>query len=212
MFLNRREAGNLLAKALEHYLGRDVVVLALPRGGVPIAAQIALALKAPLDLIFSHKIGHPLQNEYAIAAITEEGQMVGHIEELNRVDKEWLAREKEKTFQKMKLQRKLYLKGRKKPDLKDKIVILVDDGVATGLTLLAAILEVKQLNPKKLVVAVPIAPKNTADEIRKRVDELVVLQIDEDRLFLGAVGAYYQEFDQVEDEEVVDVMKQVEQR
>lgn len=207
MFFNRQEAGKLLAEALKSHLGEDVVVLALPRGGVPVASPISFALKAPLDLIFAHKIGHPLQKEYAIAAITEGGHMVGHEEELKRVDKGWLEKEKEKTFQNMKRQRSLYLQERKKPVLKDKIVILVDDGVATGLTLLAAILEVKQLNPKKLIIAVPIAPKNTAEKIKKQVDELVALKVDEDELFLGAVGAYYEEFVQVQDQEVIDLLK-----
>ncbi|MES2200357.1 MAG: phosphoribosyltransferase family protein [Chlamydiota bacterium] len=208
MFLNRPEAGKLLANALHHYFGKDVIVLALPRGGVPVAAEIAFALKAPLDLIFAHKIGHPLQEEYAIAAVSEGGAMVGHPEELEQVDKKWLEEEKEKTYKKMMLQRKLYLQERKKPDLKDRVVILVDDGVATGLTLLAAIFEVKQFAPAKLVIAVPVAPQNTADKIKEQVDELIALQVDQDGLFLGSVGAYYQEFPQVQDQEVIELLKQ----
>lgn len=207
-FLNRKEAGQLLAKALLPYLGQDVVVLGLPRGGVVLAAAIAFTLKAPLDLVFAHKIGHPFQPEYAIAAISEAGDVIGNLEELKKVDKEWLEKEKEKIFLTMKQRRKLYLQEKEKLVLTDKIAIIVDDGVATGWTLLAAILEVKHLHPKKIIVAVPIAPKNTADKIRKQVDELVALQIDSDERFLGAVGAYYQEFYQVEDQEVIDLLQQ----
>lgn len=206
MFKDRREAGVKLGEALLPYRSEDVIVLAIPRGGVVLAYEIAKALSAPLDLIFAHKIGHPLQEEYAIAAISEEGHLIGHAKELEHVTPEWLETEKQKTLMEIKRKRNLYLKGRKKPDLKDKVVIIVDDGIATGLTLRAAILEAKHAKPKKLIVATAVAPKSTADSIKKDVDEFVALTIDPEDKFLGSVGAYFESFHQVTDNEVINLL------
>lgn len=205
-FKDRRDAGIRLGKLLLPYRNEDVIVLAIPRGGIVLAHEIAKALGAPLDLIFAHKIGHPLQEEYAIAAISEEGYVVGHPEESQHISQEWLEKEKRKTLIEIQRRRQLYLQGRKKPALTNKIVILVDDGIATGLTLRAAILEAKHAKPKKLIVATPVSPKSTADSIKKDVDEFVALTIDPDAQFLGAVGAYYETFPQVEDQEVINLL------
>lgn len=205
MFKDRKEAGALLAKKLISYRDQDVVVLALPRGGALVAQEIASLLNASLDLIFAHKIGHPLQEEFAIAAISEHGHLVGNQAELERLPPAWLEEKKQAVLQEIKRRRDLYLKGREALPLKDKIAILVDDGIATGLTAQAAILELRSLSPKKLVLAVPVTPKSTGDVLKNEVDELVALIMDPDDKFLGSVGAYYKVFPQVSDKEVLDL-------
>jgi predicted phosphoribosyltransferase len=205
IFLNRAEAGRLLAKELSRYKGKDVVVCGLPRGGVVPAVEIGRYLNAPVDLVIVRKIGHPEVPEYAIGAIAEDGHMLGS-EELDTVDAGWLEREKQRQRAEAKRRREIYLVGRSSIPVEGKIAILVDDGVATGLTLRVGIMELKHRRPKKLVVAVPVLPKSTADRIRSEVDELVALQIPRDNEYLGAVGAYYDDFSTVEDDEVVELM------
>jgi putative phosphoribosyl transferase len=205
-FKNRQDAGDQLGHLLNKYKNTAVVVYALPRGGVPVAAEISKFLTAPLDLMFAHKIGHPNHLEFAIAAISESGHMVGPSSEwLLSLGNEWLKIEKEHQIKEIKRKREKYLKGREEISVKNKIAILVDDGMATGLTMQVGIKELKDREPKKIVVAVPVAPKSTADLIRTLVDEFVGNEIDDDN-FLGAVGAYYEEFNQVEDEEVVEIL------
>jgi len=204
-FKNRQEAGQRLAHALSSYEGKDVIVLGLPRGGVVLAAEIARALKAPLDLIFAHKIGHPEREEYAIGAVSESGHLITspHL----KIDPRWLEQKKHSILAEIKRRRAFYLKGKALPTFTDKTVIIVDDGIATGLTMQAAIQEVKNAHPKKLIVAIPLAPETTARLIRSQVDALIVIQEDPDYLFLGAVSAYYEEFKQVEDEEVIRLLE-----
>lgn len=204
-FKNRSDAGRYLSQLLKKYQGDNCVVYALPRGGVTVAVEIANFLQAPLDLILAHKIGHPYYPEYAIAAISESGHIIGSAHELNSIDKTWLKLEKERQMEEIKRKRKLYLKEKKEISLKDKIAIIVDDGIATGLTMQAGILELKERHPNKIVIAVPVAPKSTATRLKAMADDFVGIEIDDDR-FLGAVGAYYDEFDQVEDEEVIAIL------
>jgi len=208
LFEDRQDAGQLLAKALSSYRGKEVIVLGLPRGGVVTAAEIASSLSAPLNLAFAHKIGHPHNEEYAIAAISESGHLVGNPRELTSIDKVWFERRKKEVLEEIQHRRNTYLGGQSKPDVTDKIVILVDDGIATGLTMQAAIVEIKNLKPKKLIVSVPIAPEATADLIRSQIDEFIAVRVDPDDRFLGGVGAYYEKFQQVTDREVIDIMRQ----
>ncbi|HEU4335134.1 MAG TPA: phosphoribosyltransferase family protein [Candidatus Eisenbacteria bacterium] len=205
-FANRADAGRLLAKRLAHLKGQDVVVFALPRGGVATAAEIARSLDAPLDLVIARKIGHPRSPEYAIAAIAEDGHMIGSEEELAMVDQSWLEREKERQRREARRRRIAYLGARAPLSAEGKVAILVDDGVATGLTLRVGIEELRHRGPKRLVVAVPVIPSSTAALVRAAADELVALEIPGDRLYLGAVGAYYDDFSPVEDEDVVALM------
>lgn len=205
-FKNREDAGRQLGQRLEKYKGQDVVVYAIPRGGITVAAEIAKFLHAPLDLIFAHKIGHPYQPEYAIAAVSESGHMIGSPHELRFADKTWLENEKEHQMQEIKRKRKLYLGDKKDAPLKDKIAIIVDDGIATGLTMQVGIMELKDRHPKKIVAAVPVAPKGTAELLKKMADDFVGVEVPEDYNFLGAVGAYYDEFNQVEDFEVIKIL------
>lgn len=206
-FEDRKDAGQKLAQALLKYKDDDVVVLALPRGGVVTAYEIAKALNAPLDLALAHKIGHPYHAEYAIAAITENGFIVGNPREMQTVDKAWFENEKKRQMKELKRKRDLYLKDKPSNVLKDKVVILVDDGIATGLTMQAGILEVKHQNPKKIIVAVPVAPQSTAELIKSQGSDFVGLIVPTDYDFLGAVGAYYEDFSQTEDQEVIDLLK-----
>lgn len=205
-FKNRKDAGRQLCQFLKTYIDKDVVVCAIPRGGVVVAAEIANFLHAPIDLIFAHKIGHPYQPEYAIAAISESGYMVESSPEvLQSIDNSWFEHEKEQQMKEIRRKHEKYLKKRKAVSMENKIAILVDDGIATGLSLQAGIKELKDRHPKKIVVAVPVAPKSTAYLIRTMVDDYVGVEID-DYHFLGAVGAYYDEFNQVEDEEVIEIL------
>lgn len=205
-FKNRQDAGRQLSLLLKEYKNTPVVVYALPRGGVVVAAEISRFLNAPLDLIFARKIGHPYQPEYAIAAISESGHLMGSSREpLLSFGNEWLEREKANQMKEIKRRREKYLKARKEISVQNKIAILVDDGIATGLTMQVGIKELKDRHPKKIVVAVPVAPKRTASLIKEMVDDYVGIEID-DADFLGAVGAYYEEFKQVEDEEVIEIL------
>lgn len=203
-FINRIDAGKQLATALEKYKNGDVIVYALPRGGVVLGAEIANSLNAPLDLIITRKIGHPSSPEYAIGVVAEDGDSLFNEAEKAAVDAEWLKKEIAKEQNEAKRRRELYLKNQQKPNSKDKIAILVDDGVATGLTFLLSLKELKHLNPKKIVAAIPVAPRDTLEKIKKEADEVIVL--DTPFFYLGSVGAYYKEFEQVEDEEVIQIL------
>lgn len=206
-FLDRGDAGKKLAEKLKKYQGEDVVVYALPRGGVVIGVEVAKKLHAPLDLVIVRKIGHPANPEYALCAVAENAHMVCNEEELSGIDQEWLKNEVQKERQEAKRRREVYLKGRRPIPAKGKIAIIVDDGVATGLTMFTAILEIKHQGTKKVVAAVPVAPPETADQIKSKVDEFVALEIP--KVFLGAVGSYYRSFPQVTDEEVIKLIKEV---
>lgn len=204
-FKDRRDAGRQLGHLLEKYKDHEVVVYGLPRGGVVVAEEIANFLHAPLDLIFAHKIGHPYQPEYAIAAVSESGHLVGASHELLTVGEVWLEKAKKHQLEEMARRRTAYLGGKKDQPSKDKIAILVDDGIATGLTMQVAIKELQGRHPKKIVVAVPVSPLRTAQLLQALGTEVVAIEIPEDYKFLGAVGAYYDEFYQVEDDEVISI-------
>jgi len=205
MFLNRTDAGRQLAEALSSYKGKDVVVFALPRGGVVLGEEVARSLGAPLDLIVVRKIGHPLSPEYAIGAITDDGDMVTNPEETATLDPDWIARAATKELREAKRRRALFLRRRQPVDVKNKTAIIVDDGIATGLTLEAAMHQLRKQHPRKIVVAAPVAAADTVNRLRSEVDDLVVLEVPHG--LFGAIGAFYQSFDQVSDEEVVELMK-----
>lgn len=204
-FKNRIEAGQRLAEKLMKYKDENPVVLALPRGGVVLGKEIAKALDCPLDLVITRKIGHPMSPEYAIGAITVGGETILNEEETSRVDQEWLRNEKETQQEEAKRRQKAYLENRKPIELKNKTAIIVDDGIATGLTMRAAIKEVQMKNPAKTVVAVPVTPIDAYEKISKDVDEFVALSVPD--YFLGAIGSYYEDFRQVGDDEVIAIMQ-----
>lgn len=203
-FRNRQEAGRLLSQSLGKYKDELVVVYALPRGGVVLGIEIAKELGADLDLVIPRKIGHPAHPEYAVCAVTEDGYLVCNQAEAARLDPEWLKEEVLRQRAEAKRRRELYLADRPVILPEGKTAIITDDGVATGLTMLAAIEEVKVRGAKRIVLAIPVIPSDTVRLLDEQADEIVALEIPAD--FMGAIGAYYDEFDQVEDEEVVEQM------
>jgi len=209
-FIDRKDAGLKLAEKLLHYKNKDVVVFALPRGGVVLGVEIANELQAPLHLMITKKIGHPYNPEYAICAMGESGSPICNPREWENVDKLWFQSEVDRIHNEIKRRKDAYHIETPIESLNGKIAILVDDGIATGLTMKAAIYEVRLRNPEKIVVAVPVTPADTAEELKAEADELVSVLIDEN--YLGAVGAYYMNFYQVNDQEVLDLLKQVKTR
>lgn len=205
MYANRQQAGRKLARALKQYQGQDVVVLALPRGGIILGAEVAQALQAPLDVVLVRKIGHPLSSEYAIGAVVLGENPVYHPGEAGELS--WLgtAAADEQQVNERRYER-YYGEEITPVDLKGKTVIIVDDGIATGLTMQAAVQAVQQRKPNQVVVAVPVAPPDTVETFKKQVDELVVLEDPE--TFAGSVGAHYRQFSQIDDEEVSSLLHQ----
>lgn len=202
MLKNRPEAGVLLAQKLQEYKGTDAVVLALPRGGVVVGRALADALSLPLDIIATRKIGHPTNPEYAIGAVDANGLSVFNEAEVASVDPEWLKEETERQKDEAKRRTILYRKGKSPVDLSGRVAIVIDDGIATGFTMRLAVKAARKEKPKKIIVAVPVAPADSISEIRNEgADEIILLEPSEE--FLGAVGAHYQEFEQIEDKEVI---------
>ena len=200
MFADREDAGKQLAEKLARYKSEDAVVLALPRGGVAVGYEIAQALKLPFDIVVVRKIGPPGNPEYAVCAVDEKGTRLCNEGEARKVDEKWLAEETERQRQEAVRRIKKYRGNRAPAALQGKTVIIVDDGIATGLTMRLAVAVAKAQHPKKVVVAVPVAPLDAMRELRKEA-EVVVLEPPEE--FMGAVGAHYKNFPQVEDEEVI---------
>jgi len=204
-FRDRVDAGKQLAQALKKYQKHDGVVYALPRGGVVLGVEVARALGMPLDLLIPRKIGHPRQPEYAIGAVVENGEMVCNQQEVARMDPQWFRQEVEAERQEARRRRELYLGGREPAPVEGKTAIIVDDGIATGLTMEVAIRDARQRRPAHLVVAVPVAPPETVERLAREVNEFLVL--DPSPYYLGAVGAYYDHFLQVTDEEVIALLR-----
>lgn len=203
MFQDRRDAGVRLAEHLKHHKDRkEVLVLALPRGGVVTGFEIACRLNVPFDVLIVRKLGAPEQPELAIGAISETGAVVLNrdIVAMLNVSQEYI--EHEIARQKEVIARRVaqYRKGRSITGLAGKDIILVDDGVATGATVKAAIAAIKDERIRKLVLALPVAPPETAEELRGLVDEFICLDTP---LYFISVGSYYIDFSQVTDDEVV---------
>lgn len=209
-FTDRAQAGKLLAEKLAPYKDKDVIVYALPRGVVVTAFELAKFLDAPLDLIITRKIGHPHSPEYAVGAIAENGHSVFNKEEIVSIDKDYIKNESEKQQDEAKRRREVYLKGSPPVSCKGKTAIVVDDGIATGLTMKAAVAELKiHYAPKELVVAVPVVPTGTVLELENMGAHVVAVK--EEKTFLGAIGSYYQDFSPVEDREVIRILKEHEE-
>lgn len=202
-FKNRSEAGKNLALLLDKYRNDAVVVYGLPRGGVVVAFEVAKRLDAPLSIIIARKIGHPQNPEYAIGAVSESGDLVGNTLEMKSAGQQWFEGQVVRQKKEAARRRKLYLKNKKKISAKGKVAIIVDDGIATGLTMEVAIAELRRENPKKIVVAVPVAASETAKKIQKIVNKFIAL-FKEKELF--AIGSFYDSFPQVEDKEVISIL------
>lgn len=203
-FKNRIDAGQKLAEALEEYKGEDVVVFGLTRGGVPVAKEVADKLNSPLEPLIVRKIGHPTNPEYAVGAISAGGEIVINKSEVGSLDEDWLKEECEKQKNEAQKRAQIFLKNKKPISLEGKTAIIVDDGVATGYTLQAAIKEVQKQHPQKIIVAVPVAPSDVIEEISAKVDECIVLCVPEQ--FLGAVGNYYGDFHEVTFDDVLAIL------
>ena len=210
-FADRTEAGQQLAKVLAGRTLERPVVLALPRGGVPVALEVARALHAPLDLVMVRKIGLPGQPEVALAAVVDGGRPDLEVNEgialqagLNRLDIVKLA---EPELAEITRRRALYLAGRKSVPLAGRTVIMVDDGIATGATVRVALRAVRRQGPARLILAVPVAPAAELDTLRDLVDEVICLHAPD---AFGAVGAWYADFTQVADDDVIAMLAEAE--
>jgi len=204
MFKNRSDAGEKLAKRLWQYKNSNAIVLALPRGGVVVGYEVAHLLGVPLDIVVTRKVGHPQNPEYAICATDEKGTFLCD-EGAKLVDQDWLNKEIERQ-RKEALRRVKVYRGEKKPfSITNMTAIIIDDGIATGLTMRLAIKAVKKQNPGRIVIAVPTAPRDIVRKLKREVDEVIVLEPPEE--FLGSIGAYYQEFEQVEDSTVIQLLQ-----
>lgn len=207
MFANRVDAGRRLAAALAIYRQRHPVVLALPRGGVPVAAEVAQALGAPLDLLLVRKIGLPWQPELAIgAAVDGADPLIVRNEAIiarSGVSEAEFQRACREEMAEIERRKARYLGGRARAPLAGQVVIVVDDGIATGATMKAALRAIRQRGPSKLALAVPVAPVDALAELRPEVDDLVCLDTPEP---FDAIGCFYRDFSQVSDEEVVAIL------
>ncbi len=205
MFSNRTDAGKQLAKKLEFVKKENPIILAIPRGGVVIADAVASFLDCKLDIIVSRKIGAPHNPELAIGAVLHDGSYFPNSDVVKMLQIPQKYIDSEKDEQMKEIQRRLMIyRGSIHYDLKEKTVILVDDGLATGATMVVAVLWVKKQKPKNIIVAVPVGSRETVQKLAEIVDEVVVLSMPG---FFNAVGQFYENFDQVEDSKVQEIMK-----
>jgi len=206
-FKDRSEAGRKLAAALAGYKDQQPVILALPRGGVPVAAEVAAALNAPLDLILVRKIGVPFQPELAMGAVVDGGPpIVVRNEDVIRhagIEEADFKAVCDAEIAEIERRRKRYLGTRERADIAGRTAIVIDDGIATGATTRAALRATRLRNPNRLVLAVPVAPTDSLAELKQEADEVVCL---EDHEMFGAIGFYYRDFRQVSDEEVIEIL------
>lgn len=208
-FIDRADAGAQLARALAKYANQpDVIVLALPRGGVPVGYQVAKALGCPLDVLIVRKLGVPGQEELAMGAIASGG-----IRELNRevigmlgITQEEIEAAAHRETQELERRERAYRGARPPLEVRDRVILLVDDGLATGTTMRAAVSALRQLGATKIVVAVPVGAAQSCRQLRREVDELVCLLEPED---LVAISLWYEEFPQTSDQEVQELLEKV---
>lgn len=211
-FLNRSDAGRFLAQKLTAYINRgDVIVLALPRGGVPVASEVAKALNASLDVFVVRKLGLPGHPELAMGAIATGGVRVFNGDVVNslRIPDQVVDAVSAQEFDELQRREKAYRDDLPPPEVEGRTVILVDDGIATGSTMLAAIAALRQLNVARIVVATPVVSAATYYEIRRMADEVVAVMKPED---FYAVGQWYEDFSQTSDNEVRDLLAQAARR
>jgi len=206
-FTDRTQAGQLLARRLDHLRSAGPLVLALPRGGVPVGFEIARSLGAELDVLMVRKLGAPGHPEYAIGAIVDgdRPQMVltPEAEEILAASPGYLEREKARQLAELGRRRHAYVGSRAQTAIKGRTVIIVDDGVATGATIIAAISGIRKAEPARIVLAVPVSPKDTATQLEQLSDECVVLATPEPFL---SVGRHYWDFSEVSDAEVIQLL------
>jgi predicted phosphoribosyltransferase len=206
-FRNRSDAGRKLADALAQYKDQQPILLALPRGGVPVAAEVAKRFAAPIDLILVRKIGVPYQPELAMGAVVDGGNpIIVRNEDVIRMTGISEAEFKavcDRELAEITRRRQTYLGNRAPIEIAGRLAIVIDDGIATGATTRAALRATRMRNPKKLLLAVPVAPTDSLDELRSEADEIVCI---EHHALFGAIGYYYADFSQVTDQEVTETL------
>ncbi|MEK0083300.1 phosphoribosyltransferase [Benzoatithermus flavus] len=209
MFADRRDAGQRLGQHLQELGLADPLVLALPRGGVAVGLEVAKALGAPLDVVLVRKIGAPWHKELAAGAVVDGDQpelvLNNDVVRGYGIDESYLEDEMARQLEEIERRRRLYLGGRQRPRITGRTAIVVDDGIATGATVRAALHAVRRAGPRELVLAVPVASPEVLDRLAADADRIVCLHPDPD---LMAVGQYYRDFRQVEDEEVVAMLEE----
>ena len=205
IFLDRAEAARKLAEKLEWLKKEEPVVLAIPRGGVITGDVIANALGAKLDVVVPRKLGAPYNPELAIGAVMHDGSLFLNTEiiDMLNVPKGYIDAEVNAQIEEIE-RRLMRFRGGKKYELQGKTILLVDDGIATGATMFAAVQWIKKQKPKKLIIAVPVGPVETIDRLKQVADEVIVLLSP---LLFGAVGQFYQDFTQVSDDQVQEIMR-----
>lgn len=224
-FLNRRDAGRRLADILlREHIGNDraeprertggasdnttpqLLVLGIPRGGIVVADEIARALDAPLDVLITRKIGAPFNAELALGAVTSDGTVfldMGLIQQLH-IPQRLIEHERDRQLREIQRRMQIYRRGRLPLVVKNRIVILADDGIATGATVIAALRGLHTGNPRRVILAVPVAPRQVVPQLRAECDELVILDTPEP---FEAVGYFYEDFEQVTDETVIRILE-----
>jgi putative phosphoribosyl transferase len=206
-FADRQAAGQALAKVLAGRRFVDAVVLALPRGGVPVAAEIARLIKAPMDLVLVRKIGVPYQPELAAAAVVDgsDPEIVTNddVIGMSGIGQDYLDRAAKRELAEIERRRRAYLRNRPRVPLEGRTLILVDDGIATGASVRAALKALRRRKPKALILAVPVAAAETIEELRPEVDEVVCLKMPEPFM---AIGLHYGDFRQLSDDDVVRIL------
>jgi len=211
MFKNRKEAGEILGKKVKEVFDGQLenpIVLGIPRGGVIVAKPVASAINGELQIIVARKIGFPHNPECAIGAVSEEGDVILDQRFVGIVPESFLKEEIEKELKEAKRRRLLYANG-KFPEIEGRDVIIVDDGIATGATVESAILLVKRKNPKRIILAVPVIPKDKVEKFSKLVDHLVAVEVPET---FWAVGQFYEDFSQTTDEEVIESLESMREK
>ncbi len=201
LFRDRTEAGQRLAAALKDFKGKDLVVLAIPRGGVVVASEVAEALGAPLDIVVTRKIEAPGEPEYALGAVTQEGDVImdRQAAESLGAGQDYLDSQVKQKREEVRERMSRFRGDAPYPDLAGKVVIIVDDGIATGSSVGAAVMSVKKRKPKEIIVAVPVAPSDAVETLTEDGNRVVCLETPGPFL---AIGEFYSSFDQVGDDEV----------
>jgi len=208
LFKDRVDAGKQLVEKLKEYKGnKNAIVVALPRGGVVLGNEVAKELSLPLDIVVPRKIGAPGNPEFACGAITEAGEYVPN-PDAGKIPEAHIKSETEKEKQESKRRLGLYRPGMPKRNFKGKTIILVDDGIATGLTMEAGIKTLKEMGAEEIIVAVPVSAEDSYQYIKEMVNKIICL---EQPMFFGAVGQFYETFGQTEDKEVIELMKKANQ-
>ncbi|TAM42090.1 phosphoribosyltransferase [bacterium] len=205
-FRNRQEAGRFLADELKYLSGKEAVVLGIPRGGVIVAAEVARILNAQLDIVLSRKLGAPYNPELAIGAIAEDGRLFLNQELASRVraDKGYIKAEKARQWFEIKERIRRFREVKLKIPLRGKTVIVTDDGAATGATMQAALMSLRQEKPAKLIAALPVGAREAVELLADHADEVIVLRAPD---YLGAIGQFYLDFSQSSDEEVLGILR-----